>query len=142
MKRDVYKKRRPARQKAGRNRPPFEVTSAYVRKHLTDLLRLTDELRTAYETYPRLQAIVDAEAWEQLTDVPCRQLLELNVRPRDRKLRDAAARNILRLEDLAASMLTRDRTGLNDTVSRVLRYRIENGLATGGAEVTTGRKRS
>ncbi len=107
----------------------------YVRKHLAGLLRLTEELRVAYETYPRLQAVVDAEAWEQLTDVPYRQLLELNVRPRDRKLRDAAAKNILRLEDLSASLLVRDRSGLNDSVTRVLRYRIENGLAVrpGGA---------
>lgn len=113
------------------SRPRFEVTSAYVRQHLADLLRLTEELRVGYETYPRLQAVVDSEAWEQLTDVPYRQLLELNIRPRDRKLRDAAARNVLRLEDLAASLLVRDRSGLNDSVSRVLRYRIENGL-TGG----------
>lgn len=127
MKRDIIRKR-----KSG-SKPPFEVTSAYVRQHLTGLLRLTEELRVGYGTYPRLQAVVDPEAWEQLTDVPYRQLLELNVRPRDRGLRDAAAKNILRLEDLAASLLIRNRTGLNDTVSRVLRYRIENGLATAGA---------
>ena len=120
MKRDITKKLKPQ----------FEVNSAYVRQPLADLLRLTEELRVGYETYPRLQAVVGAEAWEQLTDVPYRQLLQLNLSPRDRTLRDAAAKNILQLEDLAASLLIRDRSGLNDSVTRVLRYRIINGLAT------------
>ena len=125
MKRDITRKSKV------RANPRFEVTSAYVCQHLAGLLRLTEELRVGYETYPRLQAVVGREAWEQLTDVPYRQLLELNLSPRDRKLRDAAARNILRLEDLAASLLVRDRSGLNDSVTRVLRYRIQNGLAAG-----------
>jgi hypothetical protein len=120
MKRDIFKK----------SKPRFEVSSTYVRKHLAGLLQLTEELRVGYETYPRLQAIVAREAWEQLSDVPYQQLLELNLSPRDRRLRDAAAKNILRLEDLVASLLVRDRIGLNDTVTRVLRYRLENGLAT------------
>ena len=126
MKRDIIRKRKF-------RQTPFEVSSAYVRQHLVGLLRLTEELRVGYETYPRLQAVVGREAWEQLTDVPYRQLLELNLHPRDRALRDAAAKNILRLEDLAASLLVRDRSGLNDSVTRVLRYRIENGLATADA---------
>lgn len=124
MKGDISKKGR------ARKRPAFRVDNAFVRRHLTDLLKLTDELRTAYETYPRLQAVVDREAWDQLTDVPYRQLLELNLNLGDRQLRDNAANNIVALEDIAASMQVRDRTGLNDTVTRLLRYRIVNGLAT------------
>ncbi|MDP9211750.1 MAG: hypothetical protein M3N59_00515 [bacterium] len=122
MKRDITPK-------SGKGKT-FRADSAFVKRHLVDLLRLTDDLQTAYETYPRLQSLVSEEAWNQLTDVPYRQLLELNLRPGDRSLRDAAARNVLRLEDVLASTLVRDRTGFNDTLTRVLRFRIVNGLAT------------
>ncbi len=109
-------------------RAPFQADNAYVKRHLLELLTLIDELRVAYETYPKLQAMVSVDAWNQLTDLPYRQLLELNLAPRDRKLRDAVARNMLRLEDLSASTLIRDRSGFNDTLTRVLRYRIVNGM--------------
>ncbi|MEX2209745.1 MAG: hypothetical protein WD603_02090 [Patescibacteria group bacterium] len=137
MKRDITPKSAKANgAKTGSKRcragidPPFRVDDAFVKRHLVDLLRLTDELQAVYETYPRLQSLVSEEAWSQLTDVPYRQLLELNLRPDDRGLRDAAAGNILRLEDLLTSTLVRDRTAFNDTLTRVLRFRIVNGLAT------------
>jgi hypothetical protein len=120
MKKDVRKKSRPA----------FRVSSQYVRKHLLELLRLTEELNTLYDTYPRLQRLIGPEAWQQLTDVPYRQLLELNLNPRKRSLRDAYAKNQLRLEDVAASTVVRDRMSLRHTLSLILIYRIENGLAT------------
>jgi hypothetical protein len=120
MKKDVRKK----------SRPLFRVSSEYVQRHLLELLKLTDELNTAYDTYPRLQRLIGREAWQQLTDVPYRQLLELNLNPRKRSLRDAYAKNQLRLEDMATSMVVRDRSGLRQTLSQVLIYRIENGLAT------------
>ncbi len=120
MKKDVRKKLRPA----------FRVSSRYVRKHLLELLKLTQELEAVYQTYPRLRRLIGSEAWQQLTDVPYRQLLELNLSPRQRSLRDSYAKNQLRLEDLAASTIIRDRSGLRNTLSLLLIYRIENGLAT------------
>lgn len=120
MKKDVRKNSRPA----------FRVSSEYVRQHLLELLTLTEELERMYQTYPRLRRLIGPEAWQQLTDVPYRQLLELNLNPRDRSLRDAYAKNQLRLEDVAASGVVRDRTALRHTLSLILIYRIENGLAT------------
>ncbi len=120
MKKDVRKNSRPA----------FRVSSQYVRKHLLELLKLTEELEGMYQTYPRLRRLIGSEAWQQLTDVPYRQLLELNLSPRDRSLRDAYAKNQLRLEDVAASGIVRDRGALRHTLSLILIYRIENGLAT------------
>lgn len=120
MKKDVRKK----------SRPVFRVSSEYVRKHLLELLKLTEELDSIYRTYPRLRRLIGREAWQQLTDVPYRQLLELNLSPRKRSLRDAYAKNQLRLEDVAASTITRDRAALRRTLSQILIYRIENGLAT------------
>jgi hypothetical protein len=118
MKKDVHKKR-----------PAFRVSSKYVRDHLLELLKLTEDLETIYQTYPKLQIFVGHQAWQQLTDVPYRQLLDLNLQPNRKELRDGFAKNILHLEDLAASTLIRDRTAFRDTLSRILRFRIQNGLA-------------
>ncbi len=120
MKKDVRKKVRPA----------FRVSSKYVQGHLLELLKLTDELETVYQTYPMLRKFVGHEAWQRLTDVPYRQLLKLNLEPQQRSLRDAFAKNMLRLEDLSVSTAVRDRAGLRTTLSQILVYRIENNLAT------------
>lgn len=122
MKKDVRKKIRPR----------FAVSSQFIRQHLLDLLKLTEELETGYQSYAKLRQLVGYEAWQQLTDVPYRQLLDLNRQPANRQLRDDFGRNVLWLEDLAMSMLTRDQSGLHDTLTRVLRYRLVNGLAMKG----------
>lgn len=118
MNKDVRKK----------ERPEFRVTSKFVREQMLALLKLIDELETAYQTYPRLRGVVGHEAWQQLTDIVYRQLLDLNLKPKSRNLRDEISANLTQLEDLAASTLIRDRTGLRDTASRVLRFRLQNGL--------------
>lgn len=119
MKKDVRKK----------VRPPFRISSKYVQVQLLGVLKLTDELQTVYQTYPKLRKFVGDEAWQRLTDVPYQQLLQLNLHPRDKALRNRYAKNMIRLEDIMASTRTRDRAGLKHTLSQVLIYRIENGLA-------------
>lgn len=119
MKKDVRKKVRPL----------FRISSKYVQQQMLEVLKLTDELQAAYQTYPRLRKFVGDEAWQRLTDVPYQQLLELNLSQQNKPLRDRYGKNMLRLEDILASTSVRDRDGLKHTLSQVLIYRIENGLA-------------
>lgn len=111
-------------------RPGISSARKNTRQLLVRLLKLAQELETIYQTYPRLQSVVGYEAWQQLTDVVYRQLLDINLEPEDRVIRGVVAENLTSLEDLAASTLVRDRAGLRDTLSRVLMFRIKNGLAT------------
>lgn len=118
MNKDVRKK----------DRPEFRVSSKMVRENLLTLLKLTDELKAIYDTYPKLRRVVGENAWEQLTDVVYRQLLEYNLDAKDAKLRRMIQLNLARLEELAESTAVRDRAGLRDTTARVLMFRLQNQL--------------
>ncbi len=120
MKKDVRKKER------------VYVSAARIeaRRNLVTLLKLSQELETVYQTYPKLRNVVGHEAWTTLTDIVYAQLLDLNLNPTDPEIRERVAKNIERLEDLSASTLVRDQTGLRDTVSRVLIFRLSNNLVT------------
>lgn len=111
-------------------RPRDAFASKFVRHQLVYLLKLSDELETVYQTYPRLRSLVGYAAWQELTDLVYRQLLELNLAPRKRELRREVVANFTRLEDISASTLVRDGAGLKDTLSRVLQFRLINRLAT------------
>lgn len=122
MKDDVRKK---FREQASRS-------SLFVKYEIVRVLQLSQELETVYQTYPRLQSVVGHQAWQQLTDVIYRDLLTLNLNTTDADLRRDISENFRRLEDISASTMVRDGHGLRDTLARVLRYRITNGLATRG----------
>ena len=111
-------------------RPRDSFASKFVRHQLVYLLKLSDELETVYQTYPRLRSLVGYSAWQELTDSVYRQLLELNLAPRNRELRRIVVANFTRLEDISSSTLIRDHTALRDTLSRVLQFRLINKLAT------------
>ena len=98
------------------------------------LLKLSQELETVYKTYPKLRGVVGYGAWHELTDKVYRQVLELNLHPEDEQLRADIATNFNRLEDIAAAALVRDHAGLREILSRVLRFRLMNGLATNRRE--------
>lgn len=141
MKKDVHKKRpgfsRSQKTPASPTSPPAQSSQnpaqrrerRAVGRELTRLLELSQELQTIYQTYPKLRAMVGAEAWQGLTDVVYGQLLELNLAPSNRQLKQSIELNLTRLEDLSASSLVRGDTGLRDTLSRVLIFRISNRLA-------------
>jgi hypothetical protein len=110
-------------------------SSLFVRYEMVRLLNLTLELETIYQTYPKLQSIVGHSAWQELTDVVYRDLLSLNLDATNNGLKTGIAENFRRLEDVSSSTMIRDSSGLRDTVSRVLRYRITNGLTGRGSNV-------
>ncbi len=129
MKKDVRKKRPGFSRSRNSQTPAARAAHKAVATELTRLLGLAQELQTVYQTYPTLRAMVGAEAWQGLTDVAYRQLLELNLDTSNSELRQRIELNLTRLEDLSASSLVRTSTGLRDTLSRVLIYRISNRLA-------------
>lgn len=108
----------------------FSATRLQTRQSLVKVLQLSLELETVYKTYPKLRSIVGHTAWQSMADVAYQQLLELNLDPANIEARKCVELNISRLEDIAATCLVRDETGLRDTVARVLTYRIANNLAT------------
>jgi hypothetical protein len=119
MKRDV-------RSKTGASLP---YGSKLAKRQLVRLLKLVEEMETGYLTYPKLRAVVGEQAWQSLTDVAYRQTLELNLDRRDHDLAARLELNLTRLEDIVTALLVRDQTGLRDVLSRVLMYRLANGLA-------------
>jgi ABC-type phosphate transport system auxiliary subunit len=103
-------------------------SSFFVKYELVRVLNLASELETVYKTYPKLQSVVGHQAWQELTDVVYRDLLRLNLDNANLQLRQDISENFRRLEDISASTLVRDHHALRDTLARVLRYRITNGL--------------
>lgn len=98
------------------------------RQQLVDLLKLSQELETVYQTYPKLRAVVGKAAWESMGDYVYRQILLLHLNPADADAQKAVSKNISRLEDISAASLIRDDIGLRDILSRVLLFRISNNL--------------
>lgn len=92
------------------------------------LLKLSDELETIYQTYPKLRRVVGHQAWQELSDQVYRDLLELNVKPDRFELRLRIDDALADLEDIAIGSLVRDRTGLKGTAAQVLRFRLKHGL--------------
>lgn len=105
-------------------RPDASFSSKYIRHQLMKLLELSRELAGVYQTYPRLRRVVGREAWQQLTDTVYQELLMLNLKPGDARLRKQITKDSQRLEDILGSTVTRDHAGLKDTLSRVLMFRI------------------
>ena len=111
-------------------RPGSFSSSKFANYQLVRLLKLSQELETVYKTYPKLRSVVGYQAWQELTDNVYAQVLKLNLNPEDESLRSDISANFNRLEDIAAAALVRDRAGLRDILSRVLQFRLINGLAT------------
>lgn len=111
-----------------KERPDFNVPSTFVKSRMLRLLKLSDELETIYQTYPKLRRIVGHEAWQELSDRIYRDLLELNLNLDRFELRMRIDDALADLEELAASSLVRDRSGLKNTAARVLRFRLKHGL--------------
>lgn len=100
------------------------------RANLVSLLKLSGELETVYQTYPKLQSVVGHAAWQSLTDLVYQELLQHNLDPENLEVAERIRLNMVRLEDIAAASLVRDDTGLRDVLSRVLIFRLTNGLVT------------
>jgi hypothetical protein len=111
-----------------KERPDFNVPSTFVKTRMLKLLKLSDELNVIYDTYPKLRRVVGQEAWQELTDRVYRDLLELNVEPDRFELRLRIDDALADLQELSESSLVRDRTGLKETASRVLHFRLKHGL--------------
>lgn len=113
-----------------KHRDGLIVARKQAKDQLVELLKLTQELETVYETYPKLRSVVGENAWHSLTDVVYQQLLGLNLEPTNQAIRKGVLKNIERLEDISAASLIRDETGLRDILSRVLTFRFANNLLT------------
>lgn len=107
---------------------PFPRGSKLAKRQLARLLELTSELDTVYHTYPGLRALVGRNAWRSLGDTVYMQLMHLNLNREDHVLVREIEQNFNRLEDIASAALFRDDTGLRELVSRVLIFRLQNGL--------------
>ena len=111
-----------------KERPDFHGPRTFVQTRMLRLLKLSDELETVYQTYPKLRRVIGHQAWQQLSDQIYRDLLELNVQPDRFELRLRIDDALADLEDIAVGSLVRDRTGLKATAAQVLRFRLKHGL--------------
>lgn len=111
-----------------KHRSGLYISRKQVRQQLVDLLKLSQELETVYQTYPKLRAVVGQMAWQGMGDHVYKQILMVHLNPLDEEARERVDRNISRLEDISAASLVRDQTGLRDILARVLMFRIANNL--------------
>lgn len=107
----------------------FPRGSKVAKRLLVDLLERSAELETNYQGYAQLRSVVGKNAWRSLTDHVFGQILELNLRRGNADLLNAIEQNMIRLQDITDSMAIHDDAALRETLSRVLTFRLINGLS-------------
>ncbi len=107
----------------------FPRGSKVAKRLLVELLERSAALERDYLEYPELRAVVGKRAWRSLTDHLFTQVLELNLQRGNNALLKAIEENMIRLQDIADSMAIHDEQALRETLSRVLTFRLANGLS-------------